>query len=255
MASGIYKHTMRRAPVTESMDQGPGNGAAAPGAAGADTGGKGGNAQRQTDQRTLYVDRQVARRGRSRSKIKTIRRLKILVALLLLGLVFATMAWILAWGKLKQTEERAATLDADLQRMEMEMEEARVGAEKRDHEMLSLMENRFPGLSEITFNELLEVDDQYVRNITFSEVGVGDDKALEYHAMLTNNGSRMLLPQVKILLFNDFGLQVGMIELAQSHATGAVPVADLEPGESRSYHAQIPLDLDAAPKYYLLVVK
>lgn len=255
MASGIYNHTMHRAPSAESTEQGPGNGAASPGAAGADASGKDSGAQPLIDQRTLYVDRQISRRGRSRSKAKRIRRLKILVALLILGLVFVIMGWILAWAKLQKAEEKAVVLDADLRRMEIKMAEARVGAEKREREMLSLMENRIPGLSEIVFNKLLDVNDQYLLNVTFSEVGVGEDKTLEYHAMLANYGSRMLLPQVKILLFNDFGLQVGMVKLAQSHATGTVLLADLEPGETRSYHARIPLEIDAAPKYYLLDVQ
>lgn len=255
MASEIYKHTMNRAPSAESTEQGAGNGAASPGAVGADASRKDSGAQPLIDQRSLYVDRQVSRGSRSRSKAKKIRRLKILVALLTLGLVFVIMGWILAWAKLQKAEEKAGVLDADLRRMEIKMAEARVGAEKRESEMLSLMENRIPGLSEIVFNKLLDVNDQYLLNVTFSEVGVGEDKTLEFHAMLANYGSRMVLPQVKILLFNDSGLQVGMLKLERSHATGTVTLADLEPGETRSYHAQIPLELDAAPKYYLLDVK
>lgn len=256
MASGIYKHTMHRAPSAESTEQGPGYGAAPPGAARASASSKSNGAPQLIDQRTLYVDRQVSRRSHSRSKIKKIRRLGILVAVLIVSLVFVVMGWILAWAKLQEAEERAVALDADLRRIELTMEKTQVDAEKREREMLSLMENRIPGLSEIVFNKLLDINNQYVLNVTFSEVGVGEDKTLEYHAMLANNGPRMVLPQVKIILFNDFGLQVGMVKIAQSHATGAAAaLADLEPGETRSYHAQIPLELDSAPKYYLLDIK
>lgn len=261
MASGIYKSTMRRPSPAEpaekgpakAAEQGPAKAAAGPGAG--DPGSGDDSAQPLIGKRTIYVDRQVARRARSRSKTKKILRLKMLIALLLLGLILVIMGWILAWAKLQEAEQRTAEVDAELRTMELKMEETRGGMEAREREMASLMDDRIPGLSEIIFNTLLDINDKYVLNITFSETGVGKEKALEYHAMLVNSGTRIVLPQVKIIVFNEFGLQVGKVTLAKGHATSPVALAELEPGETRSYHAQVNIELDSAPKYFLLDVK
>lgn len=255
MASGIYKHTMNRPPSAETSEQDSGNGSAAPSPDAGSGRNDGDSAQSQIGQRPLYVDRQVARRSRSRSKTKRIRQLKIVIGLLVMGLVLVIMGWILAWAKLQKAEELAATLDVDLRKTEAKMVEAQAAVEKREREIRSLMEGRIPGLTKIVFDRLLDIDDEYVRNITFTEAGVGEDKTLEYHAMLVNTSERLVQPKVTILVFNEFGLQVGMVRLEKGHATNAVALEELEPGETRSYHAQINAELDDAPAYYMLDIE
>lgn len=255
MASGIYKRTMQRPSSANPAEEHSDNNAAAPSPGSGSGGSRDDTSQAPVGQRTLYVDRQVARRSRSRSKTKKISQLRMLIALLSVGLVFVIMGWILAWAKLQEADERATTAQADLRKMELTLVEARASAAKREQEMLSLVEKRIPDLTEIAYNALLDINDKYVLNVTFSKAGVGADKRIEYHAMLVNNSENILLPRVKIILFNEFGMQVGMVELAREHATSAVPLAELEPGETRSYHSQINMELDAAPKYFLLDIK
>lgn len=250
MASGIYKPTMKRPSSAETAEQDSGNGSAAPSHGAGSGRNDDGTAQPFVGQRTLYVDRQVARRSRSRSKTKRIRQLKIMIGLLVMGLVLVIMGWILAWAKLQKAEERAVTLDVDLRRMELKMVEAQAAVEKRELEIRSLMEDRIPGLAEIVFNTPLDIKDEYVRNITFAEAGVGENKTLEYHAMLVNTSDQLVQPKVKIFVFNEFGVQVGMVRLEKGHATSAVTLEELEPGETRSYHAQINTEIDDTPVYY-----
>jgi hypothetical protein len=172
-----------------------------------------------------------------------------------MGMVLLTLGWIFSWAKTQQAEERAVTLDAELQKTEIELEKTRKELAKRENDLVELIQHRTPGLKEIEYNKLLEINDEYLSNLTFSESGVGESKALEYHALLVNEGEAMLSPEVKLIVFDEFGLQVGAVKVSKEHATSHVPLSELEPGEARSYHSQIPFERDAAPRYYMVIVQ
>jgi hypothetical protein len=260
MARGIYKRTMHRVSATDPEDT-PAD-ARSPDAAANEAAA---NTRDQDDssappligKRTQYVDRQVARRARARarSKRKQIRRLQVYVTLLILCVIFLSMGWILASTKLREHLANSATLDADLRKMELKLEEAEVRLEDRERDLLNLAKNRIPGLEKITYNKILDVNDKYFLNITFSEAGVGGETVLEYRAMLINSSAEMVLPRVKIFLFDEFGLQVGVSELRKDHATSDVALAELASEETRSYHSQFEVERNAIAKYYMVHVE
>lgn len=259
MASGIYKSTMRRAhsgtpkslttsyatlpPGTTEKQRAPDPNI-----------NKQGSAQPLINH-TMYVDRQVARHARSRSKRKQIRNLKIAVGLLIVGLIVATMGWIYAWAKLQKEQRQSVAIDTKLHKSQRLLEETQSSLKKREGELAAMLANRLPGLSTIEYNKLVDIDDQYVHNIAFSEAGVEEAKTLEYHAMLVNADTQMVLPRVKIFFFDELGLQVGTVELKKEDATGDVPLAEMEPGETRSYHSSIRIERGATPKYYIVHVE
>lgn len=203
----------------------------------------------------MYVDRQVARRAHSRSKTKQIRRFKLLLGLLVLCLIGVSMQWILSAAKLDAAESDKLALDADLRRTEKTLEETRIRLEQRESELVDLVENRIPGLDVLEFNELIDTNNRYVLNVTFAQSGVKDQEGIEYHAMLRNETERMILPNVKIFLFDEFGLQVGVANLEKMNATRIPDMAELSPGETRSYHANIDIERNAVPKYYMIHVQ
>lgn len=205
--------------------------------------------------RTLYVDRQVARRARSRSKAKKIRDLQLLSGGLVLMLIVASMGWILAWTKLQMTESELLSLDSEFRGVERDLERVRGQLEQREAELTALIENRLPGLHPLELDKLIDIEDKYVRNITFAQSGVEDSRALEYHVMVRNDTSGVILPRVKLYLFDEFGLQVGLATLRKQDATTEVALAELRPGETRSYHSQIEIARGSHPKYYLLHVE
>jgi hypothetical protein len=263
MASGIYKHTMHRTAAGKPEDEDDGMDASAPPPASpadedsSDSGGKrvSSAAQPVLGQRTLYVDRQVARRSRSRSKTKKIRQLQLLITLLIFGLIFVSVGWILAGAELENEVARRVELDAEVRKTAQTLKETQTRLEQRERDLSDLAENRIPGLEPIVYNEILDIEDKYVNNVTFSESGVGETKEIEYHAMLVNNGTEMVLPDVKIFMFNEFGRQVGVAVLEKEHATSNASLAELLPGETRSYHANIETERDAVPKFYRIQVR
>jgi hypothetical protein len=204
---------------------------------------------------TIFVERQVARRARARSKRKLIRRLKLLIGLLVLCLIGASMGWIVTSAKVDIVQDQKLTLDADLRRTEKALEEARVRLSQRESELVNLVENRIPGLQELVFNKLIDVNNRYLLNITFAQSGVDAENGIEYHAMLKNETAGVILPDVTIYLFDDFGLQAGITKLEKKDATRTADLAELAPGETRSYHATIEIDRDKPPKYYMIYVQ
>jgi hypothetical protein len=204
--------------------------------------------------RTMYVDRQVKRRARARSKSQKIRKLQVLVAVLVLALIGFAMAWTFNYALVQKKDDQLLALDADLRRTKTELEGARSRLKERESEIAELVQGRVPGLRPILYNELLEVGEKYVVNLTFTESGVGEQKQLEFHTMLMNASDQMILPQLKIFLFDEFGVQAGMVELHKSFATGTAVLAELQPGETRSYHATIDVDRNATAKYFSLAV-
>jgi len=205
--------------------------------------------------RTLFVDRQVARRARARSKRKIIRRLKLLIAVLILCLIGLSMGWIVTAAKVDIVQADKLALDGELRRAEKMLEETRARLKQRESELVNLVENRVPGLQELVFNKLIDVNNRYLLNITFAESGLDADKGIEYHAMLKNETAGVILPDVTIYLFDEFGLQVGITKLERRNATRTADLAELAPGETRSYHATIEVDRDKPAKYYMIYVQ
>jgi hypothetical protein len=205
--------------------------------------------------RTLLGDRAVARRARSRSKTKKIRRLKLLATGLVFAIIGVSMGWILASAKLELTESELMSMASDLRRAETLLDEARVRLEKRENELLNFVEDRIPGLAKLEFNKLIDIHDKYVLSVTFAESGVGSAKGIEYHATLKNETADVILPDVKIFMFDEFGLQSGVATLRIQDATRPTQLAELAPGETRSYNASIEIDRDLTPKYYMVYVR
>jgi hypothetical protein len=205
--------------------------------------------------RTMMVDRQVARRARSRSKTKKIRRLTATIVLLILALVGVSVGWIVSAAKLEQRTTDFLALDAELRNTQKELEETGARLEQQEREIADLVANRLPDLTPLEVNKLVELNDRYLLSITFAESGVGKDKGIEYHAMLQNETSKPILPRVKLYLFDRLGIQVGATSLRNEDSTRTVDLTDLMPGETRSYHADIDIERDSKPDYFIVHVK
>jgi hypothetical protein len=203
----------------------------------------------------MYVDRQVARRGRSRSRSNQLRNYRLLSLLLGIIAVAAIMAWAVVLAKLDLAETRAHELDAELNRASRDLADLRAQLDERERDLVALVENRVPGMQALEYNKLLDIHQGYVLNISFAEAGVGETKQLEYHAMLRNDSTSIVEPKVTVYLFDEYGLEVGAATLEKDDATQDYALAELRPGETRSYHEPIAIKRGAAPAYYMVHVE
>jgi len=207
-------------------------------------------AGRISDASARASERSIAHHIASRSKRRQIRRLKVIISLLVVALVVFAVGWILAWATLKQTRRELAEAELGLAKTQRLLDATRSRLAERDLALADLIENRIPGLRKFETNKLVEVGDKYFLNVTFSETGVAQSKALEYHAVLVNHSEELVLPRIEIGFFDDRGLQVGTVALDPVHATTNFGPPELAPGETRSYHARIDMVRDAHPAYF-----
>lgn len=77
-------------------------------------------------------------------------------ALLVVLLVTAISA-ILVTAKLKKVEAELLAVDSALRGTSRELQAAQLMLVQREHDLVSLVENRLPGMRPLEFNKLLEV--------------------------------------------------------------------------------------------------
>ena len=156
--------------------------------------------------------------------------------------------------KMPQYRGGARQLTIDLRQAEGDLTRAREKITEMNNDLRILLANRIPGVAELSMNRQLAINDQYVRNITFVQSGLGETKSIEFSAVLENTRAAPVLPDVNIILFDESGLQTGAVRLSQEQAVAPVTTPELQPGETRTYSGQIQLQREAPSKHFVVEV-
>jgi hypothetical protein len=181
--------------------------------------------------------------------------MKWLVAALLAVILAGTVIGIFVLGQLDRFRTEATNLTGQVRQLQQELGDARGRLAEMNNDLRILLANRIPGISEISFSRPMEINNQYVRNLTLVRSGTGVDRRIRFSVLLENGRSQPLLPQVKILLFDEVGLQLGVVKLEKSQAGDNVKNAEMAPGETRQYNGEVPLERDAPPRYFVVEVR
>ncbi len=136
---------------------------------------------------------------------------------------------------------------------ERELQKLRPMVARLEKEIADLVEERIPGLHPLVFDEVISVDQQYVRNIIFTLIGTEEDRRYEYKLTLKNNGLTAVHPIVKILFFDQLGIQVANSTIGVDES-GDPTLDVLERGEVRSYTKVIDLSDDGHQAHYFMVM-
>ncbi|MCB1736312.1 MAG: hypothetical protein H6981_14595 [Gammaproteobacteria bacterium] len=114
----------------------------------------------------------------------------------------------------------------------------------------SLVAGTIPDLNELLFDQVIEVNQNYVKNLVFSVSKKSDETRYEYQIVLHNQTPIVVQPRIKVLLFDRTGLQIGISDLK------GIKDNVLIPGETRSLHAVFDISLEnREPTYFLLMVQ
>jgi len=194
-------------------------------------------------------------RHHSSSSRKKLRRMKLLVAALLTVIVAGAVVGIFGYSNLKHYRNEAGNLQVQVTQLQQELSKARDRLTEMNNDMRILLANRIPGISEISFSRPMEVNNQYVRNITFVRSGLGENRKIKFSAVLENIRDVPLLPQVTIVLFDESGLQTGAVTLKKEQAGKDVALAEMQPGETRQYSGEVPLQRQAPSRYFDVEVR
>lgn len=184
------------------------------------------------------------RRGIRRRQRRTIRILGFVATVL--GL--STLGLALTWGTLTAQLSSQRRLVGNLQEQVYERDDTIAGLQAELTELRSALAeavlNRIPGLHALELERVIKVEQEYLYSALFTAVGAGDEQALEYHVVASNDSvSGGVLPAFTIKLFDDKGIQVG--EAKQ------VDIERLERGERRSYAGVFP-KTKTQPRYFLV---
>lgn len=141
-------------------------------------------------------------------------------------------------SSLAQTEEKLRQVTPELQKLRVDLEE--------------LIRGKLPRLRKLEYDQVLSLDDQYLKNITFTEIVNRDSRNHEYKLVVQNNTSAPLWPEIQLLVFNELGIQVGSAEIG-TRQPNALKASSLGVGEVRSYTASIDLaDEETTPTYFMI---
>jgi len=143
-------------------------------------------------------------------------------------------------GRVLAEQRRAESSAADVARLEQQV---------RD-----LVDGRLPQpLQPLTTDSLIELDQAPLRSILFTQVGTSADPGYEYTLRCRNDGPERYYPRVRILLFNEVGVQTGSADLRDSADVTPLGVAGMAPGESGSFSGRVTREFDDVPKYFIIL--
>jgi len=191
-----------------------------------------------------------ARRARHHSTRRALR-VALIVALGALVLVL-----VLGWAYTNALRTRAAANAELIALRENELAQLKLELESLRSERDALATGRLPGLIPVEYDRALELEQQYVRNVIFTQTGTSGQQRYEYRLIVANPGPAPLRPAVHLLFFDERGIQVGESDVERDAGAGASGTGVwLQPNETRSYTAVVEMREGSVPRYFLLVVQ
>ncbi|KFI23272.1 hypothetical protein [Nitrosococcus oceani] len=188
-----------------------------------------------------YTSR-TGRRRRSALKIKLLQ-LALGSSIFLFSLTILLL-WIYTSGLSAENNR----ISAEFNKQRRHLVAATAALEKLQNERNALVQGRLPYLLPLEYDRAISVTDQYLRNIIFTLTKNHGETATEYRVVLQNDGSSAIYPEVKILLFDKLGIQVGSAEITNGEQSSDETI--LDPGEVRSYSGSVNFFRQGSPHYF-----
>ena len=115
-----------------------------------------------------------------------------------------------------------------------------------------LVNERIPGLQSLAYDETILVSRKYVRNIVFTLANKNASPSYEYRVVLSNDGLATVIPDVRVLMFDPLGVQLGIAEITVDSMDNGEGEFTLEPGEVRTHSGTIQFFSADEPQYFRL---
>ena len=177
------------------------------------------------------------------------RNLKIVLAVLLV-----VITGVLVIGSKTQNHlvDQNDQLQVALNKSRAQAKRAEAMAERLRDEVETLVDARIPGLSDIRFDEVIPLNEQYVKNVI---LGLSSDEgrtSYEYRFTLFNREITPILPDFDMYFFDHNGMQIGAAPVTKTGAASKGLVRALAPGEIRSYSGRVDVIRGREPKYFMI---
>lgn len=161
------------------------------------------------------------------------------LAVFLLAVVSITLG-----GRVSALSNANRTLTEELFRHEQEIKQLRPRLEASERELRMLMEGRLPNLHSLIPDQVIPVQERYIKNIVFTVVNQGEDESYEYKLVMENPGHQRIQPRFRLMIFDRMGVQVGVDEVDLSETLGAE--------ESRSHASTLDVFMNSQPRYFAI---
>jgi len=198
-----------------------------------------------TEPRETASGTQSGRRSRrQRSTARSSTLVAVLGGLLGLSVFLLVVGAITLGGRVTTLANANRALTEELFRHEQEIRQLRPRLEASERELQMLMEGRLPNLHSLIPDQVIQVQEQYIKNIVFTVVNQGEDKNYEYKLVMDNAGQLRIQPHFRVLVFDRMGVQVGVDEVELGDTLGA--------GESRSHASTLDVFMNGQPRYFAI---
>ena len=107
-------------------------------------------------------------------------------------------------------------------------------------------------LKPLRVDELVTLDEPPLHSILFTPVGTSDRLGYEYRLVCRNSGKEPFQGAIRVLVFNEVGIQTGAAEVNDSPDWGRLGMAGLGPGESAAFSGRLTLQFNEEPRYFLV---
>jgi hypothetical protein len=187
------------------------------------------------------------RRRSSGHRRRTLRQLLPLIAGGAIGFFALLMLSLYLFGALARYSSENSLQQAKLEKGETELRDARADVKRIRVEMDALVKQRMPHLKPLEFDKVIPVNQGYVRNVLFTETHSDNKTTYEYKIVLENIDSPPAVPEIRVLLFDRTGVQVG----------GALVngIKMMRPGDRDSFGSDVDIFIDAKPEYFYIYSK
>jgi hypothetical protein len=198
------------------------------------------------------MNRKRRSKGRSGTNTNTVVAALAAGALVLLALALVYAG--LRSADYREAADRARDLQQQLAAARQEADTARAEAESARKQFADFLQGNLPApYLKIEPDKVIPLDHPLTRNIVFSEVVREGRTVVEFRLLLENRGLDHVLPELRILAFDKFGLQVGTGKFGESAAWKDFRRRGLPPGESAVLTGSLNLFADADPHFFFLM--
>jgi hypothetical protein len=198
------------------------------------------------------VSRRSTSQRHSSSSRRKLRQLRLVIAGLLSVIVVGAIAAMLGYAQYTRLKGELEDRSIALRRAETDLARARERLTDMNNDLRVLLANRIPGITQVRFGEPAAVNNRYVKNLTLLQPIAGDNRTINFNAILENERPDPVLPQATIMLFDEVGLEIGSVTLEKQQAGSAVTIPELLPGETRQYSGTIHVKRPVPARYFLV---
>lgn len=197
-------------------------------------------------------DRERTQRGGRRVRSTWSRRSKLLLGIVVLMFLVDFFTALFLGTQVYSLDRQNDVLRSDLAVSREELHRVLPELQKLQQDMDALIRGRLPRLRKLEYDQVLTLDESYLKNIFFTKVFNRNVQSYEYKLVVQNNTHATLWPEIQLRLFNESGIDMGSAEIGTTDPD-ALKAPSLSIGEVRSYSSTFQLsDKSATPAYFMI---